>query len=85
MPTCTLPKLMFEEVAPSTLVGVTPVPQSGMESAELEFMFGSCAEEIMAVTDIVPLTLPLVVGLNITLKVALWPGAKVSGRLKPLN
>jgi len=39
----------------------------------------------MAVTDIAPTTLSLVVGVNVTLKVALWPGAKLKGRPRPLN
>jgi hypothetical protein len=39
----------------------------------------------MAVTDIAPTTLSLVVGVNVTLKVALWPGAKLNGRPRPLN
>ena len=38
----------------------------------------------MAVTDIAPTTLSLVVGVNVTLKVALWPGAKLKGRPRPL-
>src|SRR5438445_10860233 len=76
---------MLEGVGCSTLVGLIPVPESGMESGELELMFESWDEETMAVTDIAPTTLPLVVGVNVTLKVALWPGAKLSGRPRPLN
>jgi hypothetical protein len=85
LPTCTLPKLMLEGVGCSTLGGLIPVPESGMESAELELMFWSSDEETMAVTDIAPTKLPLVVGVNVTLKVALWPGIKVSGKFGPLN
>src|SRR3989442_14077665 len=85
LPTCTLPMLRLEEVASSTLGGLIPVPESGMESGELELMFESWDEETMAVTDIVPTTLPLVVGVNVKLKVALWPGAKLNGRPRPLN
>src|SRR5437879_6353470 len=85
LPTCTLPKLMVEEVGCSTVGGLIPVPESGTESGELELMFWSSDEETMAVTDIAPTKLPLVVGVNVTLKVALWPGAKISGRPRPLN
>jgi len=85
LPTCTLPKLMLEGVGCSTLGGLIPVPESGMESGELELMFESSDEETMAVTDIAPTTLPHVVGVNVTLKVALWPGAKLNGRPRPLN
>jgi len=85
LPTCTLPKLMVEEVGCSTVGGLIPVPESGTESGELELVFEFWDEETMAVTDIAPTTLPLVVGVNVTLKVALWPGAKLSGRPRPLN
>ncbi|HEU0047413.1 MAG TPA: hypothetical protein VFQ43_07390, partial [Nitrososphaera sp.] len=86
LPTCTLPKLMVEEVGCSTVVGgLIPVPESGTESGELELMFGPWDEETTAVTDIAPTTLPLVVGVNVTLKVALWPGAKLNGRPRPPN
>jgi len=47
-------------------------------------MFWSSDEETIAVTDITPTTMLPVVGVEITLKVALWPGVKV-GRLRPLN
>src|SRR5437588_8058451 len=59
--------LMLEEVVCITLGGLIPVPESGMESAELELMFESWDEETMAVTDIAPTTLSLVVGVNVTL------------------
>ena len=48
-------------------------------------MFGSWEEETIAITDSAPTTLPPVVGVNVTLKVALWPDVRVSGRLGPLN
>ena len=76
---------MLEEVGCSTLGGLIPVPESGTESGELELMFGPWDEETTAVTDIAPTTLPLVVGVNVTLKVALWPGAKLNGRRRPPN
>jgi hypothetical protein len=41
LPTCTLPKLMLEEVGISTLGGLIPVPESGTESEELGLMFES--------------------------------------------
>jgi len=62
-----------------------PVPESGTESEELGLMFESSDRGTMAVTDIAPTTLSLVVGVNVTLKVALWPGAKLKGRPRPLN
>ena len=62
-----------------------PVPANGTESEELGLMFESSDRGTMAVTDIAPTTLSLVVGVNVTLKVALWPGAKLKGRPRPLN
>src|SRR5207245_4737423 len=35
LPTCTVPKLMLDEVGCSTPGAVVPVPESGIESAEL--------------------------------------------------
>ena len=61
-----------------------PVPANGTESEELGLMFESSDRGTMAVTDIAPTTLSLVVGVNVTLKVALWPGAKLKGRPRPL-
>src|SRR5438128_6102092 len=40
-------------------------------------MFGSWEEETIAITDSAPTTLPPVVGVNVTLKVALWPDVRV--------
>ena len=80
-----MPKLMLGEVACSVPGEVVPVPESGIESEELELMFGSLEEETMAFTNIDPTTLPLVVGVNVTLKVALCPEAKVSGRFRPVT
>jgi len=64
---------------------VVPVPERGIESEELELLFESSEEETMAFTNIIPTTLPLVVGVNVTLKSALCPGAKVSGRFRPVT
>jgi hypothetical protein len=62
-----------------------PVPESGKENEELGSMFESSDRGTMAVTDIAPTTLSLVVGVNVTLKVALWQEAKLKGRPRPLN
>src|SRR2546428_2271783 len=75
LPTCTLPKLMVEEVGCSTVGGLIPVPESGTESGELELMFESWDEETMAVTDIAPTTLTHVVGVDGKMKGWLLPGA----------
>jgi hypothetical protein len=40
---------------------------------------------MMAVTNIAPTTLPLIVGVNVALKVTLCPDSNVSGRLSPLT
>jgi len=41
--------------------------------------------EVVAVTDIIALALPLVAGVNATLKAVPWLGANVSGKLRPLT
>jgi hypothetical protein len=41
--------------------------------------------EALLVSDRFPVTLPAVVGANLTWKVALWPAARVVGRVNPLK
>jgi hypothetical protein len=72
---CTLPKLRlvgFEPSAPAA----TPVPVRGMVSVEFD------AFEVMVT---LPLTAPAAVGLNNTLKLALWPAVRVTGAVMPLT
>ena len=74
-PTVTLPKLRlvgFDPKAP----GVTPVPVSGMVRV---------GSEALEVTVTVPVALPAAVGVNVTLKVALWPEVSVTGAVMPLR
>jgi hypothetical protein len=73
LPTCTLPKFRLVTVAVSA-PGATPVPESGM------FNVGFDALLMM---ERFPLADPAVVGVNVTLKVALWPAARVAGKLNP--
>jgi hypothetical protein len=73
-PTITLPKLRlagFDPKAP----GVTPVADSGIVRLGLE------ALEVMVTA---PVALPAAVGVNVALKVALWPEASVTGAVMPL-
>ena len=74
LPTCTLPKLRLAAVAVSD-PGVTPVPESG--TANVGF-------EALLVMDRLPLADPPVVGVKVTLNVALWPAASVAGKVSPL-
>jgi hypothetical protein len=70
----TLPKLRlagFDAKAP----GVTPVADNGIVRLGLEAF-----EVIM----MLPLTAPVDVGVNVALKVALWPAASVTGAVIPL-
>lgn len=75
LPTVTLPKLKLVGLAPS-VPGVTPVPDSVIVSV------GFDALEIMVT---LPLALPATVGVNVTLKVALCPAARVTGAVMPLS
>lgn len=73
LPTNTDPKLRLvglEVSAPA----VTPVPESEI------FNVGFDAVEVMV---IVPLATPAAVGVNETLKVALWPAVRVTGAVIP--
>ena len=75
VPTVTLPKLSVVGFAPSAPCE-TPVPDSGI------FRVGFEALEVR-------LTLPLALladtGVNVTVKVALWPAVRVNGVLIPLR
>ena len=74
-PTITLPKLRlagFDPKAP----GVTPVADRGIVRLGLEAL-----EAIV----MLPLTAPVDVGVNVALKVALWPAASVTGAVIPLR
>ena len=74
LPTVMLPKLRlvgFDPRAPA----VTPVPVRGMVRVGLE---------ALEVTVTVPVALPAAVGVKVTLKVALWPEASVTGVGMPL-
>ena len=73
-PTVTLPKLRlvgFDPRAPA----LTPVPVRGMDRVGLE---------ALEVTVTVPVALPAAVGVNVTLKVALWPEVSVTRAVMPL-
>jgi hypothetical protein len=75
VPTTTLPraKLVAERV--SCPVAAVPVPDRAIVSAGLE---------ALEVTVTVPVALPAVVGVKVTLKVALWPEVSVTGAVMPL-
>ena len=75
LPTVTLPKLRlvgFDPTAPSA----TPVPDNGMVRLGLD---------AFEVTVTLPLTLPADAGVNVTLKLALWPAVSVTGVVIPLR
>jgi len=75
LPTVTLLKPMLVGLDPSA-PGATPVPDSGMLSV------GLLAFE-MIVT--LPVTLPADAGVNVTLKLALWPAVSVTGAVIPFR
>jgi len=75
LPTVTLPKLRlvgFELSVP----GATPAPDNGMVRAGLE------AFEVIVT---LPLTLPADAGVNVTVKLALWPAVSVIGAVIPVR
>ena len=74
LPTVTLPKLRVEGLALSSRV--TPVPDREMMVAGDQRLF---AVQMV----IVPVTLPVEVGVNVALKLVLCPAARVSGRDSP--
>ena len=75
LPTVTLPKLRLVGFDPSA-PGATPMPDNGMVRVGLE---------AFEVTVTLPLTLPADPGVNLTVKVALWPGVIVTGAVIPLR
>lgn len=56
--------------------GTAPVPESSIVTSETVPLFAR---------EAVPVTLPLVAGLKLTLNEVLWPAASTSGRISPLN
>ena len=74
-PVCTLPKLRLLGFGPRA-PGEIPVPDSGMAKVGLD------ALEVIVT---LPLALPADVGVNVTLKLALWPAVRVTGAVIPLR
>ena len=74
LPTVTLPKVRLAGFDPSA-PGVTAVPDNGMVRVGFE---------ALDVTVRLPLALPASCGVNVTVKVALWPAASVAGAVIPL-
>ena len=75
LPTVTLPKLRLVGFDPSA-PGVTAIPDNGMVRVGFE---------ALDVTVRLPLALPADGGVNVTVKVALWPGVSVAGVVIPLK
>ena len=73
VPTTTLPREIVGETL-SCPIAAAPVPVRGMVRVGLE------ALEVMVT---VPVALPAAVGVNVTLKVALWPAVSVTGVVMP--
>ena len=73
-PTATLPKLRFVGDTANCPAAV-PVPESAIVSGEFDAFDPS---------ERLPLAAPLLVGVNVTLNVALWFGVRVSGKFNPL-
>ena len=76
VPTTTLPRPRVVGLAVSCPVVAVPVPESGIVSVGLD-----AVEVIVRL----PLTLPAEAGVNVTVKVALWPAASVTGAAIPLR
>ena len=74
LPTRTLPKASELELAVNR--GVTPLPDKETVVGEVE----AESEKLM-----LPLELPVAVGVKSTVNVALWPAAKVKGKVSPLR
>jgi len=74
LPTCRVPKLRLAGLAVSD-PGVTPLPEKGTVRV---------AFEALLAIETLPLALPPDCGAKVALKVALWPGAKVTGTFMPL-
>ena len=74
-PTVMLPKLRLVGLDPSA-PGEIPIPDTGMVRVGFE------AVEVIAT---LPVILPVDVGVNVTLKAALWPAVSVTGAVIPLR
>ena len=75
LPTLTVPKLKLVGLTVSWNVAATPVPLRAMAVGE----FGA-----LLTSDTLPVTLPVVLGAKVTLKMADWPTARVKGKVSPL-
>jgi len=75
VPTTTLPRAKLVGETMSCPVAAVPVPDSAMVRVGLE---------ALEVTVTEPVALPAAVGVNVTLKVALWPEVSVRGAVMPL-
>ena len=76
VPTTTLPRDKLAGETVSCPVALAPVPD------KLMLRVGFVAFEVRVT---LPLALPAEVGAKVTVKVVLWPAAKVSGAVMPLN
>ena len=75
LPTVRLPKLRLVGFDPS-VPAVTPVPDNAIVNVGLE---------AFEVTMMVPLALAAEAGVNVTVKVALWPAVSVTGAVIPVR
>jgi hypothetical protein len=75
VPTTTSPRASVVGETLSCPVAAAPVPDSAMLRVGLE---------ALEVTVTAPVALPAVVGVKVTLKVALWPEVSVTGAVMPL-
>ena len=76
VPTTTLPIARVVGLTPSCPTAAVPVPASGIVKV------GLGAVDVMV---ILPLALPVLVGLNFTVNVAPWPAVSVTGAVIPLR
>ena len=75
LPMLTLPKLRPVGLAVKRLVAVAPLPVKARAVGELVALL---------TRERLPDTLPEAAGAKATLKLVLWPAARVSGKVKPL-
>lgn len=75
-PTTTLPRFRVVGFTVSCPTAALPVPESGIARLGLE---------AFDVTVTLPLALPAEAGVNVTVKVALWPDVSVKGVVMPLK
>ena len=76
VPTTTLPRPRVVGETVSCPAAAVPVPDTGIVSVGLD------AVEVIVT---LPLTLPADAGVNVTVKVALWPAVSVSGAVIPFR